>query len=443
MKLTYIYNACVLIEHQGKKVLCDPWLSDAIYYGSWFKYPPINASAKDFFDIDYLYISHIHPDHLDVKTLKEFPREIPVLICSYAHKFLLKILKRLGFKKIIELSQKDFFELGPDFKIEIIAADFCNPKLCDKHFACAPQAQKIGKSEQIDSMAIFSTPTETLLNLNDVPYGIAYKSLEYIKKTYPQINCLLVGYSGAGPYPQCFDNLDPTEKSLKASLKKKQFLNQAIAFIKTLNPEIFMPFAGQYVLGGSLHTLNKDRGVPEVEELRNLFDFYLKEHDLTAKMLQLNSMEHFDLDKKKCSKPFTPPNPVLRKKYIEEKLTGKKLDYEEDLYDVNELKKCIYNAYDHLIEYQKKWNYTPKQNLYIDFGEKDFFHLPIDGKALRETSELVEPYVKIKLNPRLLSRILQKKAHWNNAEIGSHLSFDRRPDFYDRGLYFTLSFFHC
>lgn len=439
MRLTYIYNACVLIEHEGTKVLCDPWLKDGIYYGSWFKYPPIKVSAKDFFDIDYLYISHIHPDHLDVETLKEFPKEIPILICNYAHKFLFQVLKKLGFKKVFELSQTIPFELSPDFKIEVIAADFCNPRLFQKHFASAPLTQKLEESEQIDSLAIFSTPQETLLNLNGTPYVIAHKSLKYIQKNYPSIDCLLVGYSGSGPYP----HVNVAEKGLKASLKKKQFLNQAIAFIKALNPDTFMPFTGQYVLGGSLHVLNKDRGVPEIEELPELFDFYIKKHDLASKMFLLDSMEHFDFETKKCSKSFTLPDSNARGKYIKEKLSMKKLHYENDSFDLEELKKSAFKAYDHLIEYQKKWNFSPKQNLYIDYGQKEFFCLPYDSSKLVLTSKLIEPFVKIKLDPRLLSRILHKKAHWNNAEIGSHLTFDRKPDFYDRGLYFMLSFFHC
>ena len=39
MKLRYIYSACVLIETDTTKVLCDPWFTQGIYYGSWFQYP--------------------------------------------------------------------------------------------------------------------------------------------------------------------------------------------------------------------------------------------------------------------------------------------------------------------------------------------------------------------------------------------------------------------
>ena len=46
------------------------------------------------------------------------------------------------------------------------------------------------------------------------------------------------------------------------------------------------------------------------------------------------------------------------------------------------------------------------------------------------------------LDLRLLKRILHKKAHWNNAEIGSHIKYFRSPDIYERGLFYCLNFFH-
>ena len=44
MKVTNLNSATVLIEDGGVKLLCDPWLVDGEYYGSWFCYP----SLKDF-----------------------------------------------------------------------------------------------------------------------------------------------------------------------------------------------------------------------------------------------------------------------------------------------------------------------------------------------------------------------------------------------------------
>ena len=57
----------------------------------------------------------------------------------------------------------------------------------------------------------------------------------------------------------------------------------------------------------------------------------------------------------------------------------------------------------------------------------------------------IKNFVKMELDLRLLKWILDgpKFAVWNNAEIGSHIQFSRNPDKYERGLYYSLSYFHC
>ena len=62
MEFKFLRGACILIEGGNKRILCDPWLEDGIYYGSWAHYPPYDW--KDDFNLDYIYVSHIHPDHM-------------------------------------------------------------------------------------------------------------------------------------------------------------------------------------------------------------------------------------------------------------------------------------------------------------------------------------------------------------------------------------------
>mgnify|MGYP007094928726 CR=1 FL=1 len=48
------------------------------------------------------------------------------------------------------------------------------------------------------------------------------------------------------------------------------------------------------------------------------------------------------------------------------------------------------------------------------------------------------------LDRKLLKQILSgpKMAHWNVAENGSHIEFERNPDVYERGIYYCMSFFY-
>ena len=46
------------------------------------------------------------------------------------------------------------------------------------------------------------------------------------------------------------------------------------------------------------------------------------------------------------------------------------------------------------------------------------------------------------LDERLLNRILDKKSHWNNAEIGCHIEIDRNPNVYEVDAHTMMQFLH-
>ena len=46
------------------------------------------------------------------------------------------------------------------------------------------------------------------------------------------------------------------------------------------------------------------------------------------------------------------------------------------------------------------------------------------------------------MDSRLLRRILDRKSHWNNTEIGGHIIFFRKPNRMEPDLNTCLSFFH-
>ena len=104
MKLKLYRSATIGIYSNGTKVLTDPWLTDGEYYGSWSHYPYFDLvkNLKEINSYNYIYISHIHPDHCSNSTLKLIDKNIPILIGKYNEKFLKIKLERMGFS-VIEL----------------------------------------------------------------------------------------------------------------------------------------------------------------------------------------------------------------------------------------------------------------------------------------------------------------------------------------------------
>ena len=91
MKITYLNSASVLIEDKNVKILCDPWLDGEEYFGSWGIYPPYDFRPEIFDDVDFIHISHIHPDHYDERFF-DFSREIPIIVLDHGLNFLHKNL---------------------------------------------------------------------------------------------------------------------------------------------------------------------------------------------------------------------------------------------------------------------------------------------------------------------------------------------------------------
>ena len=136
MKITHLSSATELIETNGIKILTDPWLVDGAFYGTWCHYPPVDLSRIKLDDIDYVYVSHIHPDHFDPATLAMLSNKVPVLIHRYERPFLRMNVERLGFK-VIEIPHGESFELGAGVRIEVYGADNCDPAICGKMFGAA------------------------------------------------------------------------------------------------------------------------------------------------------------------------------------------------------------------------------------------------------------------------------------------------------------------
>ena len=100
MKTVFVNGACVIVETNGIKIMCDPWFSGETYYGSWSIYPPLNVDKEVIDDIDYVYISHIHPDHLHPESLNKINKNVPVIIHSFEDKFLNHYNAHLNFSQL-------------------------------------------------------------------------------------------------------------------------------------------------------------------------------------------------------------------------------------------------------------------------------------------------------------------------------------------------------
>lgn len=446
MKIKLYRSSTVGLIFDNFKILTDPWLVDGEYFGAWSHYPKFDYKkyADEINSYNAIYISHIHPDHCSGATLKKINKKIPVFIHNYHSKFLKRKIENLGFS-VKELNNNEKYYLNDEININIIAADNCDPRMCYKFFGCGIKNKDIPGSQQIDSMSVIENKKYKILNVNDCPIELAKKSLDIVKKKYQNIDVILTGYSGAGPYPQCFDNLNYSKKKIEAKKKEINFLNKAKNYIKIIKPKYYLPFAGTYSLSGKLAKLQKLRGVPTLDYTYK----YLKKRCQNSKPIMLNYDCIFDLHNEIYSKKYKKINVKTANKYSKDILSKKKLDYESDtILPKIQLINLINHAFKNFMIKKKKLNFKLKTNIIVKTDKIKFMINNLDNQTslefLKKSNKNIKRFVCFKLDHRLLQRLLKgpRYAHWNNAEIGSHIKFQRKPNIYERNIYESMCYFH-
>ena len=439
MKLTHLQSSSQLIHLDDITVLTDPWLTDGEYYGSWYHYPPFGNANLESLEYDFIYVSHIHPDHLSEKTFKSLPHKKPVLIHNYESKFVKRKLEMLGFE-VIQCDNGKPYMFNNGGLITIYAADNCNPEICGKFMGCGVVEKKFG-STQIDSLALFQIEDNAILNTNDCPYELAAQTIKTNKLDELDIDLLLVGYAGAGPYPQCFIFDSEDEKIKAAKAKEQHFLKQAVKYISLVKPKHFAPFAGTYTLGSRLAKLTNYRGVPSVSYATEFLNRTVIQGSEGIHLEQFDTYDCVSGVVTKSSKKFD-----LSREQFAEKISKEALDYDNDNWDDEELVDLIEQAYRRFKSKAEEIEFTSNTKLVV---RSDDIAFQFGTDSLVETisvdSKLVEPYVRIDVDHNLLHRLLRgpRYAHWNNAEIGSHLTYLRKPNNFERGLYHCMCFLHA
>lgn len=84
MKIQKFLHSCLLIEHEGARVLFDPGA---------FSFIESRVKPEDFKNIDAIFITHNHPDHIDIPNLKIIFKNNPT-VSVYGNSDVIELLKK-------------------------------------------------------------------------------------------------------------------------------------------------------------------------------------------------------------------------------------------------------------------------------------------------------------------------------------------------------------
>lgn len=407
IRVTLIASACALIETPDLRLLTDPWFTPGAYDGAWFPDPPPQDVARRIGAVDAIWVSHLHPDHYDPTWLRDYLLEHPgtrLLIGQFPRPYLHQVMRRDGFEP--EVSAR--FTVG------------------GTTLAIVPH--ETGSCGDIDSALAVRHGSHAVVNLNDCPVD-AEQIAALRAFCQGEVTLGLLGYTGAGPYPQTYYT-DPATLVEKAEAKRLDFLGRYAQAREALKPRRALPFAGQYLLGSTLWHLNPFRGQADAVDVRAV-------DPEAAVPVEGASIDTRDLV---TEERVTAHDPIatMRRAF---RLADRPLAYHGDPEPASRaLLALIQAAYPRALEHSEA-------------TADHWFCLELDGawvamNANPERRELgvyrsvdcLEPRSEITVDRRHLAGLLTGRYHWNTAEVGSHILTRRVPDVFDRATQGFLSF---
>ena len=414
IRVTYFYSACVGITSPDVRVLCDPWFTEGIYDGSWFHYPKLENPLEVIGEVDFIYVSHIHPDHYDPRFLALYLERYPttrVIVASFVPNYLSIKMTADGIAHEV----LDELTVG-ETHLDLVLS------------GCGPPSS-------IDSALVVRCGNHSVVNFNDNPGGA--DQMAYIKGLCGEIDIALLPYAGAGAWPQTYFD-QGEELSQKAEQKKHSAFDRYRRIAAALDPKVRIPFAGKYVLGGHLRELNGSRGVPDAVEVL--------EFDSKAVVLADGGGAWIDTETLNANATRTEPYDSTELASFTQSLADKPMDYEREFDDlvIEEVpfEELLNSAYRHGHE---------RSTCDIDW----YFCLALDDRwfvfnanrrepnaYMSDEVASLSPRSEIRIDPRYLFGLLTFAYHWNNAEIGSQYQTRRFPEEYRAEVQGFLNFFH-
>ena len=195
----------------------DPWVDGfAFASGWWLKHNPPKDWIERLNKVDFIYISHTHPDHLNEFTLSKIRKDMAFIIPDFESKSVEKVLLRLGFKNLNIFSFDSYYQFkNSDLFFSILkSGDFRDDS---------------GIYFTFGDFSFFST-----VDANDLNFGRFPENITIFASNFS---------GGSTGYPLCFDNIDEFKKGEIIVRNKNALKAIVLNNIEKLNSIYYLPYA--------------------------------------------------------------------------------------------------------------------------------------------------------------------------------------------------------
>ncbi len=250
MKITYISNSCLVVEHGKVCIVIDPWFMGSAYMGHWHLFPkPVDLSILE--RATHLIATHGHEDHLHPESIQQLRKDIPLLFPYLWYESVVPFATELGFSDIQEVRSGKIIQLSNDVKVCFYT---------------------IG----LDSIVVVQCGGEVLVNLNDAlsthDMGPVKHFAKLIAKNWPTINYLFCGHGGAGTFPNLVHH--PAKNDIEIGAVREQLLSHRFCeMMEIFQPQYALPSVAGFVL-----LKNEHRWINEVRFPREKLQTYARKY---------------------------------------------------------------------------------------------------------------------------------------------------------------------
>ena len=442
MQVEFVANASFIVRlSSGKTLLTDPWWTEGAYYGSWHNFPPINPERRaQYLQLrpDWIFISHIHPDHLDAATLAHFPRTTPILVGKFAEPgftHLVRVIKSLGFQDVRA------FELWAPTAIDGAEIAVLPQFAASASNDCAQE----GDFEIDTSLWVKDADGTTLLHVID--NALHDNAAREIRQRLGRPDVAILPYAGGSFFPQgCPAYSDEKKREVRDRIGRR-FLDGFVRHAGMIEARWSIPAAGSYVLGGRVAPLSEYLHQATPDEIAAAWREAGRDAGGLVQMATGDVLDTATGEVRRAEDARFRTYAVEERWAYARSLEGHTLPQDQIVVPAAfniQWPRLLERAGRNMAQAVQHVPLDAPYDVEIEVRKRTVAGTPEGGVRHRfqvGEGDGARRFVRFGADDGLMLMVLLGAAVWNNVEIGSLMTMEREPDVQDTGIHTLMNWF--
>lgn len=440
MQITFLGHAGFFVETTNSIIVMDPWLSsEGAFDAAWFQYPKNHFLAEDVRQRlsntkkeKFIYISHEHQDHFDIRFLNSLEhRDFTLILGDFTHSGVKKTLQQHHYHCSNTVILKDKESLSfKDGQMTLFLTDM---------------------ELDADSALLIKATTGTFLNLNDCKI---HDRLTTIVQELGSIDVFAGQFSGAIWQPICY-KMTPEDYETACNSKNLNKFKIIESALKILKPSFYLPSAGPpcFLDPELIHIhYQKVNTFTRAKQLINFLDERFSKTPVSTQWPEIMPGDILDVSQKKFT--YLSPHRVEDGQFLPyiEAYAQEYASFFEKRAQINKMivpKDVFIKLEEELsnkLQSMKILQNSILINLY--FSLRDYpdhlYRIDFQNSKLTTTTVIEDPknFYSIQAPAWQINKVLTRELSWEDFSLTFRVALERIPDIYNTLLHAFLTLDH-